>query len=69
MVIEKSRARIKAASSILMLLILTGLLSSPGNGWQLVNPGDVDKSFLFHKITCETGHHSGNIGDPENLLY
>jgi len=32
------------------------------NGWLLVKPGEVDKSFLFHKITCESGHHSGNIG-------
>jgi len=34
------------------------------NGWLLVKPGEVDKSFLFHKITCESGHHSGNIGAP-----
>lgn len=32
------------------------------NGWQLIKPGEADKSFLFHKITCEAGHHSGNIG-------
>ena len=32
------------------------------NGWVLVKPGEVDKSFLYHKITCESGHHSGNIG-------
>ncbi|MFM1857494.1 MAG: hypothetical protein RLZ05_554 [Bacteroidota bacterium] len=32
------------------------------NGWLLVKPSEVDKSLLYHKITCETGHHSGNIG-------
>ena len=36
--------------------------SAVTNGWVLVKPGEVDKSFLYHKITCETGHHSGNIG-------
>ena len=36
--------------------------SAIANGWMLVKPGEVDKSFLYHKITCETGHHSGNIG-------
>lgn len=27
-------------------------------GMKLVKPTDVDNSFLFHKISCETGHHS-----------
>lgn len=36
--------------------------SAVANGWVLVKPGEVDKSFLYHKITCETGHHSGNFG-------
>jgi hypothetical protein len=36
--------------------------SASANGWVLVKPGEVDKSFLYHKITCEAGHHSGNFG-------
>jgi hypothetical protein len=27
-------------------------------GMKLVKPGDIDKSFLIHKIECEPGHHS-----------
>ncbi|HBB57100.1 MAG TPA: hypothetical protein DCZ87_00320, partial [Chitinophagaceae bacterium] len=38
-------------------------------GLKLVKPGASDLSLLYHKITCETGHHSsmGNIGAPMPL--
>ena len=28
-----------------------------------VKPFDAENSFLFHKVTCQTGHHSGNFGN------
>jgi hypothetical protein len=33
----------------------------------LVKPFDADNSFLFHKITCQAGHHSGNFGSQMPL--
>ncbi|MBM3915191.1 MAG: hypothetical protein FJ348_04025 [Sphingomonadales bacterium] len=38
-------------------------------GLKLVKPGASDLSLLYHKITCETGHHPalGNIGAPMPL--
>jgi hypothetical protein len=38
-------------------------------GLKLVNPRDPENSFLIHKISCETGHHSAasNFGSPMPL--
>lgn len=33
----------------------------------LVKPFDADNSFLFHKITCQAGHHAGNFGSQMPL--
>lgn len=30
------------------------------SNYKLVSPGDAELSFLFHKITCATSHHSGS---------
>ncbi|NJO25443.1 MAG: hypothetical protein HC867_06275 [Bacteroidia bacterium] len=32
------------------------------DGLVRVKPGDYSKSFLYHKIDCNTGHHSANYG-------
>ena len=33
----------------------------------LVKPFDADNSFLFHKITCQAAHHTGNFGSQMPL--
>ncbi|MFM7709664.1 MAG: hypothetical protein ACKO5C_02000 [Ferruginibacter sp.] len=39
------------------------------SNFKLVNPGDAEASFLYHKITCATAHHSstGNYGSQMPL--
>jgi len=36
-------------------------------GMKLVKPGDLNNSFLSHKIACEAGHHSTNVKFGSNM--
>lgn len=41
--------------------------AAAGMNLLLVKPNDADNSFLFHKITCQTAHHTGNFGSQMPL--